>query len=113
MRRGCGSVSSTGDFENSKNPIRWPKRWGGISRLQYQSPFLDRRSQERGTSTSIIETFSILLPCRRTAEAAKKSDRSLSSYIRVAVNAKLAEDGFTSSHNGEAVKPRGRPKKLK
>jgi hypothetical protein len=46
-------------------------------------------------------------------EAAKKADRSLSSYIRVAVNAKLAEDGFTSIHNGEAVKPRGRPKKSK
>jgi hypothetical protein len=46
-------------------------------------------------------------------EAAKKADRSLSSYIPVTVNAKLAADGFSSIHNGEPVKPRGRPKKLK
>jgi hypothetical protein len=33
-----------------------------MSRLQYQSPFLDRRSQERGTSTSRTTTFSMRLP---------------------------------------------------
>jgi hypothetical protein len=46
-------------------------------------------------------------------EAAKKADRSLSSYIRVAVNARLAEDGFASIQNREPVKPRGRPRKEK
>ena len=48
IRKGCGSLSSTEYLENSKNPIRWPKRWGGMSSLQYQSPFFDRRSQGGG-----------------------------------------------------------------
>jgi hypothetical protein len=41
-------------------------RSGGTSRGQYYSPFFERRSQERGTSTSRMTTASMRPPWRRT-----------------------------------------------
>jgi hypothetical protein len=48
-------------------------RSGGMSRGQYQSPFLLRRSQDRGTSSSRTTVLSIRPPCRRTTWAAAQS----------------------------------------
>src|SRR6185503_19011810 len=42
-------------------------RAAGTSRVQYQSPLRDRRSHERGTSTSSVTTASMYAPCRSTA----------------------------------------------
>lgn len=41
------------------------------------------------------------------SEAATAADRSVSSYIRTAVNAQMTKDGF--SPNAGSVKSRGRP----
>jgi hypothetical protein len=57
----------------------------------------------------------------RVKEAAKKTERSLSSYVRFALSEQIKRDGLSAdpppetatnhSETGEPVKPRGRPKK--
>ena len=51
---------------SSTKPNSRRMRSGETSRLVYQSPLRDRRSQERGTSISRVTTASRRSPCRRT-----------------------------------------------
>jgi hypothetical protein len=58
IRGGCGSLSSTGDFEKSLKPIRPRKRSGPMSFLQYQRSFL--RPPELGPRHLDFENHHVL-----------------------------------------------------
>src|SRR5262249_3473583 len=59
---------------NSTNPNNRRMRSAGMSRVQYQSPLRDRRSHERGTSTSRVMTASMRAPCRQATCIAAHDD---------------------------------------
>src|SRR5215510_12691079 len=53
---------------SSTNPNSRRMRSAGMSRVQYHSPLWERRSQERGTSTSSLITASMREPCRQATQ---------------------------------------------
>jgi len=58
-------------------PIPGPtgkNRAAGMSRVQYHRPLRERRSQERGTSTSRVRTASMREPCRQATCIAAQLD---------------------------------------
>ncbi|HKB38356.1 MAG TPA: hypothetical protein VKD72_18075 [Gemmataceae bacterium] len=58
-------------------PIPGPtgkNRAAGMSRVQYHRPVGERRSQERGTSTSRVRTASMREPCRQATCIAAQLD---------------------------------------
>src|SRR5262249_57985286 len=81
--RGVGqrpAVSSTGDPASSWKVRTWRMRSGGTSRGQYHSPFLERRSQDRGTSSSRTTVPSTRPPCHlltcRTAHQLRAGEQA-------------------------------------
>src|SRR5262249_14827442 len=66
---------------SSTKPKNRRMRSAGMTRVQYQSPLRDRRSHDRGTSTSRVTTASIRAPCRQaTCIAAQLEFPSVASH---------------------------------
>src|SRR5262245_40287361 len=59
---------------SSTNPNSRRRRSAGMSRVQYHRPLRERRSQERGTSTSRVMTASMREPCRQATCIAAQLD---------------------------------------
>src|SRR5262249_28782858 len=59
---------------SSTKPNNRRRRTTGMSRVQYPRPLRERRSQERGTSTSRVRTASMRAPCRHATCIAAQLD---------------------------------------
>jgi len=59
---------------SSTKPNRRRSRAAGMSRVQYHRPLRERRSHERGTSTSRVMTASMREPCRQATCIAAQPD---------------------------------------